>query len=694
MQECDQTPRKPSSASNVPPLLPSPEILDIKRTSSPDKERNETGPQIERPGSALHSGDFTEGSELSDRNGLLRPASSLSRSEQAPWLATSPPRHFSPFQNDHFQPSGDRLDGGRSRAPSLSSSYSSSFVLKPPTSPLVQSESNDDLTFGLNPIDISPSSQRHPRRHTLQTGPSVQSTPSVPTSAASNRALPHLRRDSTFHYQAHQPRRSLTSNQLPSSTPSPQTPNFARRPSYTSDSSPLHHASMVGSYEESILRGRMSTTPSKPLDFVAQIGVLGLGKCKSNLRCPAHVTVPFPAVFYSYETTSHGRTVKSEDGPSPYVGQIDLENSLPNPDETRNSKRKRNLISSRTPAGDIDMIDSAATAQPTEREIRRAEKSKRRSTSPRAPPGGSYRIPEKGRLQIIIKNPNKTAVKLFLVPYDLAGMEPGTKTFIRQRSYSAGPTVDMPVSAIPQMSSNTSDRPILRYLVHLHICSPSRGRFYLYRSIRVVFANRVPDGKEKLRNELSLPEPRFSTYKPGRDSCLGLGLNGGPGASLAVDKALRRRSAGFSLAASAKTSDSMHGMTSAIEKGFSRGTALNFGRGSSTTAVPPIPFSLFGQPTSRDNDSSLVRHNDVQSPCSSKSSQPPTSRSSESMSWHSDSTGVVGSYDKLNKGDSGYGGKFLAGSPDSKVVAEGLLAQKLKDLGVRMKHSQDEADVA
>ncbi|CRK38422.1 hypothetical protein BN1723_015326 [Verticillium longisporum] len=43
-------------------------------------------------------------------------------------------------------------------------------------------------------------------------------------------------------------------------------------------SSDPRHASMVGSYEESILRGRMSTNPSKPLDFLAQIGVLGLGK--------------------------------------------------------------------------------------------------------------------------------------------------------------------------------------------------------------------------------------------------------------------------------------------------------------------------------------------------------------------------------------------------------------------------------
>ena len=82
------------------------------------------------------------------------------------------------------------------------------------------------------------------------------------------------------------------------------------------------------------------TTPSKPLDFLAQIGVLGLGKCKSSLRCPASLTIPFPAVFYSYETTSHGRAGKSEDGPSPYVGQIDLENTLPQPKRSSRQQAK------------------------------------------------------------------------------------------------------------------------------------------------------------------------------------------------------------------------------------------------------------------------------------------------------------------------------------------------------------------
>jgi hypothetical protein len=441
----------------------------------------------------------------------------------------------------------------------------------------------------------------------------------------------------------------------------------------------------------------MSTTPSKPLDFVAQIGVLGLGKCRSNLRCPAHVTVPFPAVFYSYETTSHGRTGKSEDGPSPYVGQIDLENNLPNLDEARDSRRKRHITSiGRAQTDDLGMDDIPSSNQLSEREIRRAEKQKRRSNSPRAPPGGSYRIPEKGQIQIIIKNPNKTAVKLFLVPYDLSGMEPGTKTFIRQRSYSAGPIIDSALSSTTQIaSSNSLDRPTLRYLVHLHICSPSRGRYYLYKSIRVVFANRVPDGKEKLRNEISLPEPRFSIYKPGRDSSLGLGLAGGAGgagASLAAEKAFRRRSSGFALVPSTRAFDAMDGITQALEKGFSGGPSFQNGRNGSTTPVQPIPFSLFRRPKQNEDDAGQDRPSNTQSPSSSKSSQPPTSQDlGMAMSWNSNSTGISG-YDKLSKGDIGYGGNAFAGSPDGKQLAEGLLAKKLRDLGVGFSTSQDRLD--
>ncbi|RFU35643.1 hypothetical protein B7463_g645, partial [Scytalidium lignicola] len=694
-----------SQHSNTPPILPSAQMPDVNRVSGIDTEYSHSGMEIERPRSALHSGDFTEGPQHSRQvdHVLLDTESKLYDSERQPWLPTSPPRNFSAFQLDSRFPSPNNLDGdGRLRSipPSLSSSHSSNFILMPPTSPLVQSESNDELdsSASINPIDITPASRRNPRRHTLQSSHSIHSSPSIATSSSFSRPLPHLRRDNTFPYQAHQPRRSLTSNtNWTLSGSSPQTSAFARsrRPSYTSDSSSLQHAAMVGSYEESILRGRMSTTPSKPLDFLAQIGVLGLGKCKSSLRCPPHVTVPFPAVFYSYETTSYSRSGRSEDGPSPYVGQIDLENGLPSPDETKESKRKRHATSiEQKYVEDLDPIDSGTIGRLSEREVRKAEKQKRRSSSPKAPPGGSYRIPEKGQVQIIIKNPNKTAVKLFLVPYNLAGMEPGTKTFIRQRSYSAGPIIDAAVPSSSASAANPLDRPTLRYLVHLQICSPSRGRYYLYKSIRVVFANRVPDGKEKLRNEITMPEPRFSIYKPGRDFGLNFGLTSMAGASLAADKAYRRRSAGFALGNN-RVHDPMDGVIQALEKDLHNESGFSNGQDSGIVPVQPIPFSHYGREVQNENPSltdwPLTK---AQSEISSKSSQTSTSQDSGNRpkSWNSEVTGIEG-YDKLHKGDIGYGGNSFRSSPDgSPAVAEGLLAKKLRNLGVGALSQQDRMD--
>uniref|UniRef100_A0A8H7TU00 Atos-like C-terminal domain-containing protein n=1 Tax=Bionectria ochroleuca TaxID=29856 RepID=A0A8H7TU00_BIOOC len=224
-------------------------------------------------------------------------------------------------------------------------------------------------------------------------------------------------------------------------------------------------------------------------------------------------------------------------------------------------------------------------------ETRQVPRPKRRSASPRAPPGGSYRIPEKGQIQIVIKNQNKTAVKLFLVPYDLEGMEPGTKTFIRQRSYSGGPIID----GIPNHGGvGTVERPTLRYLVHLHICCPAKGRFYLYKSIRLVFANRVPDGKEKLRNETTWPEPRFSPYKPIRVMHPPLSTSNGPGAMLAAEKAFRRRSSGFTMGGGPPplSLDMVDGM---FARSSSMGGASSSGLGiSNVLPLEPIPLRLPG----------------------------------------------------------------------------------------------------
>ncbi|KAH8681148.1 hypothetical protein BX600DRAFT_13219 [Xylariales sp. PMI_506] len=693
--------RSPKPTADSPTLLPPPTITPEKRELEPEGDwRLREGLNIERPRSALHSGDFTH--DESARSESITEPSNHDREQDAmgssghAWLATSPPRDFTPFHFPRRQSESQNANQRRPGISSLSSSLSSSFLYQPPTSPLVQSESNDDidLTSPMEGIDISSSLSRSSnRRHTFMAVHSPTFGFASPSSIS--RQLPSIRPERAHPYQAHQPRRSLTSTPNFSLVgTSPQTPGFvrSRRPSYSSDlsPSPLQHASMVGSYEESILRGRMSTTPSKPLDFVAQIGVLGIGKCKSSLRCPPHVSLPFPAVFYSYSSAAHGR-FKGEEGPSPYVGQVDLENGLPNQEEDARSKRKAHTRAQDQTSLEGDKVDVTGqmVAEDAGSSMRRTHKTKRRSSSPRAPPGGSYRIPEKGQIQIIIKNPNKTAVKLFLVPYDLAGMEPGTKTFIRQRSYSAGPIIDN----VPELKdAGNADRPILRYLVHLHICCPSRGRYYLYKSIRVVFANRVPDGKERLQNEITLPEPRFTAYKPIRVMHPPMMSGTGPGASLAAEKASRRRSSGIYYGASQQIYEAPpHSLIS--ERTASQPNP-GFKFPSHSGPVEPIPFGGFTYPKQQHvldggDDTGMM---DVGSPDSAQSSRTTTEGPANVPSL-SGLHGTFDKYDKLNKGDAGYGGNpfsgLINGSPG---VAESLLSQRLRSLGVQGQKKQQAED--
>ncbi len=146
-------PRSPTRSSR-PPSRRSPAVLPAAEVT-PEKERSdapvedgevherfEEGLNIERPRSALHSGNFTPeespptsqpGQEVDPHADVLehfRPGSQ-------PWLATSPPRDFAtPFLG--FDQTPYRRETFVSGTSSLSSSLSSSFVYKPPTSPLVQ----------------------------------------------------------------------------------------------------------------------------------------------------------------------------------------------------------------------------------------------------------------------------------------------------------------------------------------------------------------------------------------------------------------------------------------------------------------------------------------------------------------------------------------------------------------------------
>ena len=676
-------------------LLPAIELRDDIPISDDGRSGgNHPGFEIERPKSALHSGDFTENFQTMEKpqDSSDNDSGPAAKSEHRGLLGTSPPAPWyephsslrAAFQSDinrtlsHTLPYTSSIDipsessqrPARSRAPSLQS-LSSSFVLKPPTSPLAQQSNNDDLDF--SPVELSHCPSKVNRRHTLppQIFQTLKSSlnGNYAALAQAARQPPLIQREDTFPSHGHRPQVSSTSSFPFQASSPPQTPPFgrSRRRSLALEASPIQHASMVGSYEESILRGRMSTTPSKPLDFTASIGALGKGECRP--KHPAHVSVGFPAVYYSWDNGS-GPNASINDEPSPYVGLIDLEHKLP-PQETKARPRRRH----KSPRLDEEAVLGDLTNKQIA--LRKREKQKRRSPSPNLKVGGCYRIPQQGHLQILIKNPNKTAVKLFLVPYDLEGMEPGTKTFIRQRCYSTGPIIEKPLTSRSMSDSvigstlppaDPKGKPTLRYLIQVNICCPSRGRFYLYKSIHVVFANRVPDNKESLRNEILWPEPRYSPYKPAIENSP---MNNSLGSSIA--KSQRRLTYGNSNLLGVSAPDAMDGLV------FSNPPPI-FPHLPTPAVAPLTTLPSFSTPLTfpKPEDSTAVTIPDAMQLIPTYS---PTTSTSLRKASTTSSLGSSDSYEKLSRGEAGYGGVFgrRSGTPEP---GEGLLARRLRALDV------------
>lgn len=340
-----------------------------------------------------------------------------------------------------------------------------------------------------------------------------------------------------------------------------------------------HKESLVGSYEESLLSGRMSAPSSPPVSFSMKLGVLGQGDdCPSSLKFPKHITTEFNAVFYDYDLHETGLPGKG----SPYVGTVDLEtfymkkfvdtgkvtleeinlkkpeilerrkSSLVSPSYNRNASsngvHKQNNISS------VHASSSSSSLKHNSGKVKKSSSNDKSCNSPLFPFPG-YRIPPKGKIQIIISNPQKTAVKLFLIPYDVTCLQVKQKTFIRhkvfvqnsqqtpsssscsssgsgsssnsdnsnQSSFSGpvenetsinggngknfgGPKSSASSIALQAQTPSLTPSPsgsnstpgihvikpgCLMQAVHLQIARTSKNRYYLYGDLRLVFHNRA-----------------------------------------------------------------------------------------------------------------------------------------------------------------------------------------------------------
>lgn len=272
---------------------------------------------------------------------------------------------------------------------------------------------------------------------------------------------------------------------------------------------------LLGSYPLSLLHSRMShahkphsVSPTPNNGFSIHLGALGKGKsCPPELRCPCHEILPLAATYYDLE--DGGR--KSQ---TPWVGTVDLE-------EHYYEKYG------------ADNADDGVSKGP--------------STPPEYP---GYRVAPVGQLQILVRTPT-SAVKVFLVPYDLRCLEPGGRLLARERTYvQASPSTAASTStpgpsspsslklaggakeklrysfqlqficlpkqraAVPARESSTTRRPRQRD-VHPSTGEPDTSAkrmkpsatvgmsndYYVSRQIKVIFTSTPPEKEEEVRTE-------------------------------------------------------------------------------------------------------------------------------------------------------------------------------------------------
>lgn len=207
--------------------------------------------------------------------------------------------------------------------------------------------------------------------------------------------------------------------------------------------------------------------------FTLQIGATGFnggGKktLEAKLKSPPHVRVPFEARWYDLEGGPGGAAVGT-----PWVGCVDLEGYYRHQNEQRQCRADGGMEDGNMADGGVEQTgrSSGLRHDPSvlKRDRRRSSiptglssegeqlprlsgrPSFSNTVSPRPELGSDankhantpfpgYELAPQGLLQLVIKN-EISAIKVFLLKYDLAALELGGKMLVRERDYIAVPPV-------------------------------------------------------------------------------------------------------------------------------------------------------------------------------------------------------------------------------------------------------------